>query len=207
MYSEDMSDSKQQVVVIHGADSFPTYEKYLEALREYEVDLADLSRRGWKDTLGEKLGEEYKVLYLKMPNKQNAKYLEWKIWFEKWVPLLRDGAILVGHSMGGVFLAKYLSEESFPKSIRATFLVAAPFNDEAGRPLVEFTLPVSLESFERQGGQIYIYHSEDDRVVAFSETEKYKETLPSATLRVFEDRGHFNAEELPELVSEIQSLS
>ena len=152
------------------------------------------------------MGSEYEVIAPKMPNKSNAKYVEWKIWFEKLLPFVRDDIVLLGHSMGGVFLAKYLSEEKFPKKIKATFLVAPPYNIDEGRALVEFVLPVSLENFERQGGKIFIYHSRDDYVVAFSELSKYQKVLPKAQFKIFEDRGHFSQEEFPEIIEDIKSV-
>lgn len=144
-----------------------------------------------------------------MPNKQNAKYEEWKIWFEKIIPFLEDGAILIGHSLGGVFLARYLSESVFPKKIAATMLVAAPYFEgrlRDGTRGEDFVAPDSLESFARQGGEIFLYHSEDDPVVPFSELAKYQAALPSATARVFKDRKHFNQPDFPELVADIQNL-
>ena len=195
---------KKQLLVIHGGDSFPTYEEYIENLKQETV--APYRGRGWKGGLQQALGEEYEVLQPRMPNSMNAKYLEWKIWFEKFFLYIRDDVILLGHSMGGVFLAKYLSENSFPKRVLATFLVAAPFDSDGNRRLVEFTLPPSLEGLERQGGKISLYYSKDDSVVSFGELEKYKKVLPNATVRVFEDRGHFNLEEFPEIIEEIKAV-
>ncbi len=74
-----------------------------------------------------------------MPNKTNAQFEEWKIWFEKFIPFLNDGVILVGHSLGGVFLAKYLSENKFPKKIGGVFLVSAVYEkNQKGLFLVLF---------------------------------------------------------------------
>ena len=44
----------------------------------------------------------------------NARYEEWKIWFERMIPFLNDNVILVGHSLGGIFFVKYLSENLLP---------------------------------------------------------------------------------------------
>ena len=200
---------KKQVVVIHGGDTFETYEKYLDFLCNYEIDSLDyFKHKGWKSILQEKLGDDFEVIRPQMPNKINAKYLEWRIWFEKLVPLLNPEVILVGHSMGGIFLAKYLSENNFPKKILGTFLVSAPYDAETFEyTLVDFVLPADLKKFEEQGGKIYLYHSTDDEVVSFTELEKYKKQLPSATARVFEDRGHFNQEDFPELVQDILNIA
>ena len=101
---------KQQVFVIHGGTAFDTYEEYISYLQKKEVSLEKLLGRDWKLNLQDNLGSDYEVFLPKMPNAQNAVYKEWCIWFEKYLPLLDDGVILVGHSLGAVFLAKYLSE-------------------------------------------------------------------------------------------------
>lgn len=199
-------EKQRQVLVIHGGDAFATQEEYVSFLESCTVSLADGRGRGWKSRLIESLGSEYGVTLPRMPNPLNARYAEWKLWFEKYIPLLEDGVVLVGHSFGGSFLAKYLSEERFPKKIRATFIIAAPYDKDSNRDVVEFVLPQSLALLQDQGGEVYLYHSKDDQVVAFSELEKYTKELPSAHTRIFEDRGHFLQEELPEIVEDIQSL-
>ena len=199
--------SKQtQVLVIHGGDSFPSEKEYLSFLTDCSVDLTDGRDRGWKSRLIEDLGPNFGVTLPRMPNALNAKYKEWSLWFEKYIPLLLDGVVLVGHSLGGSFLAKYLSEEEFPKEILATFLISAPFAKDGDRDLVEFTVPKSLDLLSTQGGKIFLYHSKDDQVVNFTELENYTRALPTAFVRAFEDRGHFNQESLPEVVEDIKAL-
>jgi predicted alpha/beta hydrolase family esterase len=197
----------KQVVVIHGGNAFPSNEEYLAYLRTREVDAESFKAgKDWKTGLQEALGAGFEVFQPRMPGAQNAHYLEWKIWFERMFPFLKDGIILVGHSLGGVFLAKYLSENRMPVKIRAALLVAAPFDADGARPLTEFVLPNSLEQFESQAGSIMLYASKDDEVVAFKESNKYSLALPGAHVRVFEGRGHFNQPDFPEIVADIRSL-
>lgn len=192
---------KQQILVIHGGHPADTYKKYLLHLKKAEVSLEDLRFKGWKANLEKSLGKWYEVLSPKMPNPQRAHYEEWKIWFEKFAPLLNRDAILIGHSLGGAFLAKYLSEKKFPRNLKATFLVAPPFYQKKS-----FKLPKSLKMFSRQGGRVFLYQSRDDWVVSFRHFEKFRKALPEATVRVFHNRGHFHQEELPELVKDIKNL-
>lgn len=197
----------KQVVVIHGGDSFKTHEDYIQFLKEKEVTLDYFKKSpGWKGSLQADLGSEYEVLQPQMPCKQNAKYLEWRIWFEKLIPFLNDGVILVGHSLGASFLTRYLSEQTFPKKISATLLIAGAYSLEVEEMSEEFIAPNSLTLFEKQGGKIFLYHSKDDPVVPFSELAKYQSALPGATARIFDDRQHFNQETFPELVADITSL-
>src|SRR3989344_292293 len=197
---------KKQVVVIHGGDTFETYEEYLGFLHGYEVDIERYKsdKSDWKPWLRQRLGGDYEVILPIMPNKTNAQFDEWEIWFEKLASFLHDGVILVGHSLGGTFLTKYLSENQFKKKIKAVFLVGAVYGrDSEGYSLVSFTLPTNLNL---QTETIYLYHSKDDSVVPFSALEQYKKALPNAQIRIFEDRGHFNQEEFPELAQDILNL-
>ena len=108
---------KKQVIVIHGGDTFSTYEEFILFLKDFKIDLNRFRGKDWKSTLQDALGVEYDVLCPQMPNKQNAKYSEWKLWFDKIIPLLNDNIILVGHSVGGIFLVKYLAEENISKNV------------------------------------------------------------------------------------------
>lgn len=198
---------KKQIVVIHGGDTFKTYEDYLKYLLQSEITLERLFRKDWKSTLHDALAD-FEIISPEMPNKRNAKYLEWKIWFEKILPLLGDEVVFIGHSLGGIFLAKYLSEHAVSKSIRATHLVAAPFdNVNPAESLEDFRLPDDLRKFAEQGGDIFLYHSKDDKVVPFENLEKYRAQLPAARVVEFEDREHFNQKEFPEIIRNIRAAA
>lgn len=199
---------KQQVLVIHGGDTFGTREEYVKFLREHELDFAKLTRAGWKENLRPDLGKDYEVILPQMPNKTNGMYEEWEIIFEKLIPFLHDGLILVGHSMGGLFLAKYLSENDFKPKVKATFLVAAPFGDNLPEyELYSFSLPAKLDGFTRQAGKVFIFHSSDDPVVPPKDSDAYKNAVPNSVVRIIIDRGHFSQPHLPELTEEIKKLS
>ena len=70
----------------------------------------------------------------------------------------------------------------------------------------EFDVPKSLTVLEQQVSNIFIYHSQDDPLVSIEEVYKFKEKLPNARLRIFEDRGHFLGDSFPEIVEDIKSL-
>lgn len=202
------SKQKTQIVLIHGGTTFDSYPEYLRFLKTVEVKIEKLhARNEWKMGFARALGSKFDVLQPRMPNGSNAKYSEWKIWFERIVPFLQNDVILVGHSLGGIFLAKYLSENDFPHKVCATILLAAPFTDTPDESLATFRLTKSLKKFAKQGGKIVLYASKDDHVVPFSHMQKYKHALPKAISRIFKDRGHFNQPKFPELVVEIKRLA
>jgi len=207
---------KQQVFYIHGGDAFTNYSKYLDYLKVIDVSGlptdAEPPKR-WNKTLREDLGSNFDVFSPQMPDKLNAKYKEWKIWFERFHEHLRDDVVLVGWSLGGMFLSKYLVENEAPFKIKALFLLAAVYGDgslvdeETGEDGGDFVYDVSLvSSLAKKIDTIKIFHSKDDFVVPYEHALKYKEALPEAELVTFEDKNHFLVEELPELVELIKGL-
>ena len=202
---------KQQVFYIHGADAYLKREDFLESLRTREIrSLPDLeSMKKWPSTLVEDLGEDYVVFKPSMPNSDNAKYDEWKIWFERHFEYLHDDIILVGWSQGGYFFAKYLTENDFPFKIKALFLLGAPLlsHNDDGEDGADFQFDSSkVGELAERTEKITIMHSKDDFVVPYEHALKYKEALPDAELVTFEDKNHFLVEELPELLERIRGL-
>ncbi len=197
----------QQILVIHGGNAFLKYEDYLAYLETKNISLEKLLSKDWKLNLQSDLGPEHQVIAPRMPNGDNARYSEWKLWFERLLPLLDQDLILVGHSLGGIFLAKYLSENNCGKNIKATFLIAAPYNT-ADNPhqIVDFVLPDGLSLLASQGGRIHIYQSEDDMVVPVKDAHSYAAALPAAELTLFTDRQHFNQSDLAELITAIKAV-
>jgi len=198
----------KQILLVHGGDPQATYEGYLEFLKNYPVSLERhaLRQPDYQENLALQLGSEFQVIRPEMPNKRNAKYKEWKIWFERFLSFLNDDMILIGGSLGGTFLVKYLAENQFPKKIKAVFLLAACFEDLDREPLMDFSLPKNLEQVQSQCGKIILYHSQDDKIVPFAHLAKFQLAWPKATVRIFKDRGHFQQPELPELVEDIKQL-
>lgn len=198
---------KKQIILIHGGLTFDTYKDYLSFLKNLKIDLNRYRRTKWSDSLRKDLGSRFDVLLPKMPNPMNAKYNEWKILFKKIAFLLDNNVILIGHSLGAIFLAKYLSENKFPKKILATLLVSPPYDDEGmEESLGDFVLSKNLGRLNKRGGKIFIYQSKDDPVVPCAHLEKYKKALPGAIIREFKKRGHFDQLKFPELIKDIREL-
>lgn len=200
---------KKQIVVISGGDTFDSYEEYLSFLKDFQIDFERYrtGKKDWKRTLGETLGTGYEVIMPDMPNKINAKYVEWKIWFEKFVSHLEPEITLIGHSLGGTFLAKYLSENNLPRSINGIFLIAACYDDKDSEySLADFILTKKLERLAKQSPKIFLYHSKDDPIVPYADFLKYQKELPNAVGKTFQDREHFNQESFPELIEDMKNL-
>ncbi len=198
---------KTQIVTVHGGETFGSYDAYIAWLKSYAIDFESLSTKTWKDSLGATLGDNYEILSLKMPNSMNAKYLEWKIWFDKFIPFIQDNAIFVGNSLGAIFLAKYFSENIYQKSVKGIFMLAAPFGPVSPTDdMADFVLVKDLSKLASYGDKVHLYHSKDDPVVPFSHLADYQKALPKAEVRIFEDKEHFHVLELPELIDDIKAL-
>ena len=204
---------KKQLILIGGGDSYSRREDFLAALKTQPLfDLpSNSSYKSWKGWLAEALESEWYVAIPQMPNKQNAQYDEWQIWFERHLAELRGEVVLVGYSLGAMFLAKYLSENDFHVTVRALFLLAGPcgtYDDGSGNDCGSFRFdPVLLPKLTEVVSSITIMHSQDDFVVPYEHALKYKEALPEAELVTFTDKNHFLVEELPELVDLIKKYS
>lgn len=189
----------KQIVVIHGGDSFVTRREFFKFLQSITVKKEDFYlKKSWQTLLAKQLGNGYDVFNPRMPNNHNARYDEWSIWFEKMLQFLQDGVVLIGHSQGGIFLAKYLSEHTLPILIDKLILVAAPHSESEN--LGDFALTGSLERVWQQCQNIHLFQSEDDPVVNPHEVEKYKVAWPKAVVHMCTNRGHFNQDDFPELI-------
>lgn len=201
----------KQLIYIHGWDCYRNEEDFCNALKNREWYEPFKEKIKWKVRLREKLRNEYEIAYPDMPNLYNARYKEWKIWFEKILPFLNDEKlVIIGHSLWCIFLSKYLSENKFPKRISQLHFVAWVF-DEEWLPewedyLADFVFdPSVLKNLEQQVDKIFLYHSKDDTTVPYSHVEKFKSYLPNAILTTFDDRWHFSIPEFPELLEEINT--
>src|SRR5215216_2594264 len=85
-------------------------------------------------SLERKLGAEYKIRYPPMPNEADPNYSLWKTALKKEFASLKDGAILVGHSIGATILINVLAEEPAESAPSGIFLIAAAFVGNGGWP-------------------------------------------------------------------------
>jgi predicted alpha/beta hydrolase family esterase len=202
---------KKQVVLIHGGSAFSNHEDFLNYLRQGVLrnPFGEKVKR-WKDSLRGELGTGYEVFTPQMPNAENAHYDEWSIWFERHLDYLQKEAVLIGWSLGGMFLAKYLSEKRLPFTLKSLILLATPcgsYADESGDDCGTFQfIPENLVSLSVQVKDIQIWHSKDDFVVPYEHALLFKKYLPDAKLVTFSDKNHFLLEEFPELVEAIEGV-
>ncbi|HUW72098.1 MAG TPA: alpha/beta hydrolase [Candidatus Humimicrobiaceae bacterium] len=198
---------KIQIFIVHGGMTFKNKKDYLYFLKNREISIK--KKKDWTaDYLREKLGNRFEIIKPRMPLQDNAKYGDWKIHFERHFPKLRNNIILIGNSLGGIFLAKYLSENKFPKKILSTYLICPPFdNTLTGEDLTGgFNLKPNLSLIEKNSKNLYLIFSRDDNIVPVSHAEKYRKKLKNAKIITYKSKnGHFMISKFPEIVKLIKA--
>ncbi|MCP3027810.1 alpha/beta hydrolase [Halobacillus sp. A5] len=142
-----------------------------------------------------------------MPSPENPSYEQWRSVLNEQLAGLQEDITLIGHSLGGSVLLKYLSEEACSLSISGLFVMGSPcWGLDEEWPFKEFQLSDDFSSRLSCIQQIYLYHSRNDEVVPFSHLEHYSHKLPNAKTRIFDQCGHLFQNELPELIQDINAL-
>ncbi len=204
------NNTKHQILMIGWGETFDTTQEYLDFLQSYEFDLWE-KHKSWKGWLLSWLSDDFDWIRVNMPDTQNAYYPAWKIWFEKYFAYFGDNKlIIIWHSLGGIFLAKYLSENQFPKHIDSIHLVSPVF-DNSGlqwESTASFGFdPNNLKNITNQCNNIHLWHSKDDNIVPYKHSMKYHTNLIWSIFHTFENRWHFSGQShFVELFTEIQKL-
>jgi predicted alpha/beta hydrolase family esterase len=191
----------KQIIYIHGGNTHKTKEEYINYLKRKEITL---DKKRWHGKFLKTSLPDYQIIKPRMPCSDNSNYEEWKITFERYFEFIEDNVILIGGSLGGIFLAKYLSENKFPKKIKHTYLVCPPYDDSLPtESLVGGFVLKDISSIDSEN--LTLMFSKDDDVVPVSHADKYKDKLKKAKIIIYESKnGHFQIEEFPEIVEMIK---
>lgn len=141
-----------------------------------------------------------------MPDAWEPNYEKWKSVFELFP--LNEETILVGHSCGGGFLARWLSEHD---ARVGQVLLVAPWIDparELGPENNFFDFNIDQNLTDKTVNGITIFYSTDDDKVITESVERLK-IIKNLVLKEFHDKGHFvlddmGTREFPELLEEIK---
>lgn len=205
--------AKQQVFYIHGGCAFTDHQDYLAHLSNKNPEPFKVEHNRWNKRLAHDLGDQFEVFMPDMPNKFDAKYEEWKIWFENHLRFLNDGVILIGYSMGAMFFLKYLANNNLSFKVKELILIAPPFGYFKDEHTKEDGGDFNLSDHEDisviadKVPAVTLYHSKDDFAVPYDSSLRIKEKLPAAQLISFEDRNHFLVDDFPELLDQIKQLA
>ncbi|HEX6533515.1 MAG TPA: alpha/beta fold hydrolase [Gemmatimonadaceae bacterium] len=158
-------------------------------------------------SLRAELGPNYEIRYPRMPNEDDPSYATWTAILENELAVLDDGAILVGHSLGGTILINALAEHPPERQLGAIFLIAAPFVGEGGWQSPDWQPQRGLGEKLPRGVPIYLYHGLADATVPASHAELYARVIPQACLRRLPGRDHQLDNDLSEIAAAIESLA
>jgi len=159
------------------------------------------------DSLQHELGPSYEVRYPRMPNEDDPSYATWKTTLQKEIASLNDGAIVVGHSIGGTILINVLAEHPRARELGAIFLIAAPFIGDGGWQLDDWQLQRELGAKVPSGVPIYVYHGLADDTAPPSHAELYAHAIPQAQLCRLPGRDHQLNNDLREIAAAIKALA
>lgn len=191
-----MIKTQPQIWFIGGGNVHDNHESYIQFLQALPTRIGE-KYFDWKSWIASGLSDKALIIKPNFPDKLNADYEAWKTWFEKYRDFYitaETHLIMIAHSLGGIFLSKYLSENRLLGKMEAIHLIAPVFNNEGlnGEVVGNFAFdPKNLSTLAAQAGAIHIWHSEDDPIVPYAHGLEYKKFLPQSLLHTFQDRGHF----------------
>ena len=158
------------------------------------------------DSLRAELGPAYEIRYPVMPDEGDPKYAAWKPALERELAVLEDGAIVVGHSIGGTIVLHVLVERAPRTGLGAICLIAAPFVGPGGWESDELAPRPDLAERLPRDVPIFLYHGRDDRDVPLEHVELYARAIPRARVRRLAGRDHQLGNRLAEIAADIRAL-
>lgn len=137
-----------------------------------------------------------------MPGFYDPHYKDWKETLEEFRP--NKDTILVGHSCGGGFLVRWLSENDV--KVGKVVLVAPWLNPEKEQKLDPEFFNFEIDpNIAQKTSRLTIIYSTDDFSDIIKTVDLLKSKLIGANFKEFSDKGHFTlgdmkTEEFPELL-------
>jgi pimeloyl-ACP methyl ester carboxylesterase len=148
----------------------------------------------WDDklvaSLARELGGKCEVRYPRMPDEGDPSYAAWGAAIRREMAGLDDGAVVVGHSVGGTLLVQTLADQPPRCKLRGIVLIGAPFVGPGGWPGEEFELPGNLGARLPQGVWVHVFHGLDDQTAPPSHAELYARAIGPAQLHLMPGRDH-----------------
>lgn len=182
-------------IILHGR---PDEEEY------YSSDYPSASNSHWIPWLQKQLlMRDIHAQTPEVPYSHQPKYQLWKKEFERFE--INSDTVIVGHSTGGGFFVRLLSEESI--KVGKVFLVAPWIDTNKILDTDMFDFELDSKIVDKTDG-ITIFNSTDDMSEIQDSVTHLMETVASLQLVEFSDKGHFTKSSLgavkfPELLKTI----
>ena len=158
------------------------------------------------EDLRRELGRGYEVRYPIMPNEADPQFAAWRGALENEIAALPNGAIVVGHSLGGTILINVLAECAPTVGLGAIVLIAAPFIGDGGWKSKDIEPRSDLATRLPPGVPVFLYHGDSDEIAPISHVALYAEAIPYARVRQLANRDHQLNNNLSEVASDIREL-
>jgi predicted alpha/beta hydrolase family esterase len=159
------------------------------------------------ESLAGALGAGYNIRYPRMPNEDDPRYDAWKTALIEEGKFLHDGAILVGHSVGGTILLHVLAEKCFKFKPSALILIAAPFVGAGGWPSDDIKGRTDFADHLPARLPVFLYHGTEDQDVPLAHARLYARAIPQATLRILPQVDHQLNNDLSAVAQDIRALA
>ena len=148
---------------------------------------------------------------IKFPNPEAPSFPAWLDLLETYKQYIDEQTIMIGHSLGGLFLLRVL--ERLPNQIFAAFFVAAPIGI---KPIRYYDSDYRFSGFtfdwkliKSQAKHFSVFHSDNDPYVSLNNGKELAKKL-GIQLHFIPNAGHLNAEsgytKLDELLQEISYI-
>jgi uncharacterized protein len=159
-------------------------------------------------SLRQALVPEHDLYAPAMPQPEDPSFDLWRPAALRALAEIPEGAVLVGHSLGGSVLLKILDEEDRAVRPGALFLVASPFWGLEGWDFEEFALRPGFGERLPPTLPVTIVHGEDDQVVREVHADRYAAEIPRAALLRIPNQDHlFGRGRCAPLVEAIRSAA
>jgi predicted alpha/beta hydrolase family esterase len=159
------------------------------------------------ESLRRELGAGYQIRYPHMPDEAEPNYASWSTAVQKELSGLNDGAILVGHSIGGTILLSSLADVPPALALRGILLVAAPFVGEGGWRSDDIQPMADLGEELPARTPVYIYHGSKDETAPLAHAGLYAKAIPRAVVRQLAGRNHQLDDDMSEVAADIRRLT
>ncbi|MBB4188320.1 alpha/beta fold hydrolase [Sinorhizobium terangae] len=158
------------------------------------------------DSLRRELGPGYDVRYPRMPNEADPTYSTWKAALAEEIAGLDDGAILMGHSIGGTVLINALAGSPLNRKLAGIFLIAAPFVGAGGWPSEDIQPTADLGARLPPKTPVHLYHGSEDDIAPFAHVDLYERAIPGAIVHRLHGRDHQLNDDLAEVAAGVRAL-
>jgi len=137
--------------------------------------------------------KEFKVIVPKFPTPLNQSLESWLRTIAKYENKITDETVLIGHSLGAVFILNYLEKTN--KKIKAAFLVAG-FHKMLGSPYDKLNKSFIDKKFDWERikmscNKFFVFGSDNDEYISIDITKELAKNV-NGDLRIIQNGGHLN---------------